>query len=764
MFYISFILLLLTLVSMSWGRSASLYGTVTHAQTGKPLANVRLYLLPEDKMDTTDQMGNYALSNCTSGLHELQVWGDSLEPLLLENIVITQGQDIEHAIILHPMYTNVGNPNTDTLTSITNKTIKVTASKTLKQMRPGNNEFSSKYKVSRSDILEMPGGMQDINHYIKTLPGSSNSADNLSNLNVRGGGSNENAYLIDGIPIFNINHFEDNQQTGGGIGNINPHFLSRIDYTTGGFPAHYPDKLSSVMNIIFKKGSTANHSGKFTFDAAGAGAMVEGPIPLTNSKASYGVTARKSALDLLQSVGIVDFPGIPRYQNVHVKTNYAFEHSELSLNVLGAQDEYDEPLEYHRYIHPSDTIIRYDTTKVLQTSQNLFTALKWTSYLDDGLFSLYSAWNTRNITEKWWRDRGIYITTSDTTHTFHTISNESSGGDRLLWGSDIITNLTNNITIQGGILNQYNLVNTSFQTELNKQDYTQKYDEGFYDIAAYTEGTYRFPKGDITMGVRTTYDEFLNTTAISPHYGIQWYPTTSITLRSVGGIYHQSPAIYFQQSPNLPIDFSESIQQVLGIDWNMWKSFIVTIESYVKFNNEVHTIEEPIFDRYTKRTFRMYGIDAHIKGNFNKRLKAQVGFSYAYNKEKRLGNWLPYESSLPWSFSNHIHWNPWHTLKISTQYSIAAGTPYSEKQEVFINNQTTGSTSINETMRFSHLHDATHTLSLSINYTWNFKSTSIQSFIDVKNIYNQKNIYTQEEFYHREGWGLFPVGGFAFSF
>ncbi|MGL1935356.1 MAG: TonB-dependent receptor [Fibrobacterales bacterium] len=763
MLYTSLILLL-TIVSLSWGRSASLYGTVTHAQTGKPLTNIQLYLLPEDKIDTTDQLGNYSFSDCTSGLHELQVWGDSLEPILLENISINLGQDYEQAVTLHPFHHSNADTQTDTLSITSNETMKVTASKTHKQMRPGNNDFSSKYQVSRSDILDMAGDMQDVNYYIKTLPGSSNSADNLSNLNVRGGGSNENAYLIDGIPIFNINHFEDNQQTGGGISNINPHFLSRIDYMTGGFPAHYPDKLSSVMNIIFKKGSTTNHSGKLTFDAAGAGAMVEGPIPFSSKKASYGVTVRKSALDLLQNTGIINFPGIPRYQNFHIKTNYRFENSELSLNILGAQDDYDEPLVYKQKVYPGDTVIQRDTTKTFFTSHNLFSSLKWTSYLDDGLFNIYGAWNTRNVEERWWQDRGVYVTTLDTLFNYHNILNESSGGNRLLWGSDIITNLTDNLTLQGGVLNQYNLVNASFENEVTAQDYTQKYDQGFYDIALYGEAIYRFSSTDITMGARTTYDEFLNTTAISPHYGIQWYPTKTVTLRSVGGIYHQSPAVYFQQSPNLPIDFSESIQQVFGIDWNAWNALICTFETYAKFNNEVHTIEEAIFDRYTKRTFRMIGVDAHLKGTLHKRLKAQAGFSYAYNKEKRAGKWYPYESSLPWSLSAHLLWNPWRTLKISTQYSMAAGNSYSKWNEVFLEDQTTGEATINESQRFAYRRDATHALNLSINYTWNFESTSIQSFIDIKNIYNQKNIYTQEEFNYREGWGFFPVGGVAFSF
>lgn len=92
------------------------------------------------------------------------------------------------------------------------------------------------------------GGVEDL---VKTLPGVSSTNELSSQYNVRGGNFDENLIYINGIEVYKPFLVGSGQQEGMSI--INPKLVSNIDFSAGGFSAEYGDKLSSALDITYKK-------------------------------------------------------------------------------------------------------------------------------------------------------------------------------------------------------------------------------------------------------------------------------------------------------------------------------------------------------------------------------------------------------------------------------------------------------------------------------------------------------------------------------
>ena len=92
------------------------------------------------------------------------------------------------------------------------------------------------------------GGVEDL---VKTLPGVSSTNELSSQYNVRGGNFDENLIYINGIEIYKPFLVGSGEQEGMSV--INPRLVSNIDFSAGGFSAEYGDKLSSALDITYKK-------------------------------------------------------------------------------------------------------------------------------------------------------------------------------------------------------------------------------------------------------------------------------------------------------------------------------------------------------------------------------------------------------------------------------------------------------------------------------------------------------------------------------
>lgn len=131
-----------------------------------------------------------------------------------------------------------------------------------------NNTVAIQPKLTER-LPTMSGGVETL---IKTLPGVGNNNEMSSQYSVRGGNFDENLVYVNGIEI--IRPFLVKSGEHEGLSFINSDMVSSIAFSAGGFDASYGDKMSSVLDITYRK-PLAN-SASAEIGALGAAAHFEG--------------------------------------------------------------------------------------------------------------------------------------------------------------------------------------------------------------------------------------------------------------------------------------------------------------------------------------------------------------------------------------------------------------------------------------------------------------------------------------------------------
>ncbi len=149
-------------------------------------------------------------------------------------------------------------------------------------------------KINPKSAVTVPGATSGVEGLIKTLVGSNNEL--TSQYSVRGGNYDENLIYINGFEIYRPYLIRNGEQEG--LSFINPELVKNIDFYTGGFQAKYGDKISSVLDIQYKK--PVSFGGSVYVSLLEQGLHLEGLSK--NKKMSWLFGARsKTNRDLLSS-------------------------------------------------------------------------------------------------------------------------------------------------------------------------------------------------------------------------------------------------------------------------------------------------------------------------------------------------------------------------------------------------------------------------------------------------------------------------------
>jgi outer membrane receptor protein involved in Fe transport len=115
---------------------------------------------------------------------------------------------------------------------------------------------ASRFAINPNLALDLPTPNSSIESIIKILVGSNNELSNQ--YNVRGGNFDENLIYVNDFEIYKPYLIRNGQQEG--LSFINPDLVEDIDFSVGGFQAKYGDKMSSVLDVTYKKPTTLRGS------------------------------------------------------------------------------------------------------------------------------------------------------------------------------------------------------------------------------------------------------------------------------------------------------------------------------------------------------------------------------------------------------------------------------------------------------------------------------------------------------------------------
>ncbi len=127
-------------------------------------------------------------------------------------------------------------------------------------------------------------GEADLIKSLQLLPGVQGGLEGFSGLYVRGGGPEDNLILLDGVPMYNMDHML------GLFSIFQPEAVKDVTLYKGTFPSRYGGRISSILDIRTNDGNMKETHGSFTVGVLNDKFHLEGPI--VKNKLSYSLSAR----------------------------------------------------------------------------------------------------------------------------------------------------------------------------------------------------------------------------------------------------------------------------------------------------------------------------------------------------------------------------------------------------------------------------------------------------------------------------------------
>ena len=163
-----------------------------------------------------------------------------------------------------------------------------------------NLQLMGYQQLSAQQIKYTPslGGESDIMKTLQLLPGVSSVSETSTRINVRGGESNQNLVLIDGVQAYNPMHLMDF------VSSFNTDAISNVELLRGSISSEYYGKLSSVLKINLKEGNRNETKWGGGISLLSSQLYAVGPM---DANSSYMLSLRRTYFDLILKMLGEDF-------------------------------------------------------------------------------------------------------------------------------------------------------------------------------------------------------------------------------------------------------------------------------------------------------------------------------------------------------------------------------------------------------------------------------------------------------------------------
>ncbi|MBR6331176.1 MAG: TonB-dependent receptor plug domain-containing protein, partial [Bacteroidales bacterium] len=135
-------------------------------------------------------------------------------------------------------------------------------------------------------------GEADLVKALQLMPGVQSGSEGNSGFYVRGGGPDENLFLLDGVPLYNVSHM------GGFFSAFNTDAVKNVTLYKGSFPARFSGRLSSVLDVTTNNGNDKRLHGNASIGFISAKLSLEGPIK--SERTTFSLSGRRTYADFLQ--------------------------------------------------------------------------------------------------------------------------------------------------------------------------------------------------------------------------------------------------------------------------------------------------------------------------------------------------------------------------------------------------------------------------------------------------------------------------------
>ena len=560
-----------------------------------------------------------------------------------------------------------------------------------------------------------------VEELIQQQAGVSSHNELSSQYNVRGGSFDENSVYINQVEVYRPLLISSGQQEGLSV--INPNMVEKVGFSTGGFNAKYGDKMSSVLDISYRriKGFEANA----TASLLGA----SGYLGYGNRKfsMSHGLRYKtnKYLLGSLETTGEYN----PKFIDYQTYISY-LPNNRWSVDFIGniSDNHYNFKPESRETSFGTMADIKqfkvYFDGEEKDRFTTLFGALGVTRNIKDStsIKFITSAFHTKesetyDIAGQYWLDDtqtqeslgiGTYMEHARNYLTADVVSFKLIGHHQ-----------TRRHNIEAGIslklekikeqAREYEMRDSSGYSiphSANRLDmiYTlsAKNNISSNRIEAYIQDTYRWNKGNsyytLNYGVRLANWSFNKETTVSPRASLAIVPAfnNDITFRIATGLYYQAPFYKEMRDTttvngittailNDHIKSQQSIHFIAAADYRfkmLNRPFKFTAEAYYKAMSNLipYNVQNMKITYYGENVSKGYaaGIDLKLYGEFVPGTDSWLTLSLMSTRQKYNDEWVPMPTDQRWAVNLHFtdYFPGTERWKMTLRLAFADGLPF----------------------------------------------------------------------------------------
>lgn len=566
---------------------------------------------------------------------------------------------------------------------------------------------------------------------ITTMAGVTSSNEMSSQYSVRGGTFDENSVYINGVEVYRPQLISSGQQEGLSI--INPDMVDAIGFSTGGFPAQYADKMSSVLDITYREPESFEGAVNLSLQGGGLAlgtssrkfSQLHGVRYKSNSsllssmdeKGEYDpryfdyqtfMTLKispKWKASVLGNIAINNYRFIPRDRT----TNFGTSTDAKQFKVYFDGQEKDRFETFFGSFHL--------TYKPNRSSEYTFLA---SGYLTNELV-------TYDISGEYWLDQAG---TDGSAGNGGAIGGELGVGKYLEHARNRLKASVFSFALRGAnglaghnlayglSVNRENIHDRSREWELRDSagyslpfdpsqlkviyNLDSKHDIASTRMAAYVQDTYRLQTKygymSINGGIRLSYWDFNKEFLVSPRFNIAFVPDRAPrwSFRFATGLYYQSPFYKEYRMPtvdeagntiinlNTDIKSQRSFQFILGTDYTFRafnRPFKLSGEAYYKILGnlipyEIENLKIVYSGQNTSKGSTM-GLDMKLYGQFVEGSDSWISFSLMNTRENLNGVSVPRPTDRRYSMALYFtdYFPKFPRLKFSLRGIFSDGLP-----------------------------------------------------------------------------------------
>lgn len=281
-------------------------GTIIDTDSKTPLIGAKVIIVGTDPLQgsITDVDGNFKIEKVAVGRITLKITSVGYQELMLPGTLVESGKEL---VLNIEMTEDLKTLNTVNISAEQDN------SESINKMASVSGQMFTVDETQR-----YAGAINDPARMVSAFAGVTGDAEGDNDIVVRGNSPKGILWRLEGIDIPNPNHYADEGGSGGPVNALNASMLANSDFFSGAFAPEYGNAYSGVFDVRFRQGNNETREYTFSLGVMGTEFTLEGPFKVGYA-GSYLINYRYSTIAMLDKLGILDFNGIPKYQDASFK-------------------------------------------------------------------------------------------------------------------------------------------------------------------------------------------------------------------------------------------------------------------------------------------------------------------------------------------------------------------------------------------------------------------------------------------------------------